>query len=66
VYLRGGGMEHFRGPDANGIYPSHWRTKAVLAKVSSNPVRYERRLRDGGVEIFAQSDGVITRVATCI
>jgi YD repeat-containing protein len=32
----------------------------VLAKVSANPIRYEQRLRDGAVEVFAQSDGVIT------
>ena len=58
VSLRGGGGEHFteEGP----VYAAHWRSRAVVAKVSTNPIRYERRLRDGGVEVFAQSDGVIT------
>jgi len=62
VYLRGGGREHFTDGVVHDTtpYPAHWRTRAVLAKVSSDPVRYERRLRDGGVEVFAQSDGTIT------
>src|SRR5262249_52242632 len=60
VYLRGGGYEHYSDSAADGVYPAHYRTRAVLAKVSTDPVRYERRLADGGVEVFARSDGVIT------
>jgi len=59
VTLRGGGSERYSIP-TDGIYPANWRSRAVLAKVSSTPIRYERRLRDGGIEVFAQSDGVIT------
>jgi YD repeat-containing protein len=60
VHLRGGGVEQFRGGAGTGVYDAYWRSRAVLAKVSTNPIRYERRLRDGGLEVFAQSDGVIT------
>jgi RHS repeat-associated protein len=60
VYLRGGGAEHYTGGAGTGVYTPHWRSRAVLAKVSTSPVRYERRLPDGGVEVFAQPDGVIS------
>jgi RHS repeat-associated protein len=60
VYLRGGGAEHYTGGAGTGVYTPHWRSRAVLAKVSTTPVRYERRLPDGGVEVFAQPDGVIS------
>jgi RHS repeat-associated protein len=50
VYLRGGGREQF------GSNP-HWRSGASLETISTSPIRYERRLRDGSVEVFAQSDG---------
>jgi YD repeat-containing protein len=60
VYLRGGGIEHYADGVAHPVYAPHWRTRAVLAKVAADPVRYERRLADGGLEVFAQSDGVIT------
>jgi RHS repeat-associated protein len=50
VYLRGGGREQY------GSNP-HWRSAASLVLVSASPIRYERRLQDGSVEVFAQSDG---------
>src|SRR5947199_111041 len=40
VYLRGGGVEHFLG-GTNGTYNAHWRSRAILAKVSASPIRYE-------------------------
>ena len=58
VMLRGGGFDHYASAGAE--YPPHWRTRASLVKVSSDPVRYERRLADGGVEVFAQSDGSLS------
>lgn len=57
VYLRGYGAEHYRNADANGVYPAFWRSRAVLVKVSESPVRFERRLPDGSVEVFTQADG---------
>ena len=50
VYLRGGGREQY------GSSP-HWRSNAHLVQVSTSPIKYERRLPDGSVEVFAQSDG---------
>jgi RHS repeat-associated protein len=58
VYLRGGGDEQYSGADTIGVATSpHWRSAAVLVRTSSSPITYERRLRDGGVEVFGQSDG---------
>jgi RHS repeat-associated protein len=50
VYLRGGGREQY------GNNP-HWRSAASLVQVSSSPIKYERRMGDGSIEVFAQSDG---------
>jgi RHS repeat-associated protein len=58
VSLRGGGGEHFT--DGAPVYAAHWRSRATVEKVSTTPIRYERHLRDGGTEVFALSDGVIT------
>jgi RHS repeat-associated protein len=57
VYLRGGGEEKFASPDVNGVFAMHWRSKATLVRVAGTPVRYERRLRNGSVEVFGQADG---------
>jgi hypothetical protein len=57
VFLRGSGAEAYRHPDANGVYPAFWRSRAVLVKVSESPVRFERRLPDGSVEVFTQANG---------
>jgi RHS repeat-associated protein len=57
VLLRGGGLENYMGePDANGVYPSHYRERAALVRTSSSPIRYERRLPSGSVEVFGLSD----------
>lgn len=56
VYLRGGGQEEYYGSDANGVYPAHWRVRAQLVRVSTDPIRYERRLADGGMEVYALPD----------
>ena len=50
VFLRGGGREQY------GSNP-HWRSAASLITMPTSPVTYERRLPDGSVEVFAQSDG---------
>jgi RHS repeat-associated protein len=36
------------------------RSRAVLVRTSTSPIRYERRLPDGSVEVFAQADGAAT------
>jgi len=50
VMLRGFGMEWFLGGTDQLI------SRATLVMVSPDPVRYERRLPDGTVEVFAQAD----------
>jgi RHS repeat-associated protein len=49
--------EVFSAPDAQGVYPAHWNSRSVLVHVSDAPVRYERRLPDGTVEVYTLSDG---------
>ena len=51
VYLRGHGFERYTSYD-----PVHNITGAELVEVSHDPPRYERRLRDGSVEVFTQPD----------
>jgi RHS repeat-associated protein len=57
VALPPGGREVYVNPNAQGIYGAHWFSRAHLVRVSSSPLRYERRLPDGSVEVFGQSDG---------
>src|SRR5262249_48068491 len=53
VRVRQGGFEHFGGMDTS---PYSWRSRAQLVAVSTNPVRWERRLPDGAVEVFDVPD----------
>ena len=55
--LAGGGREYFANPDAQGVYPMNPRSGAVLVRVSTDPIRYERRLPDHRVEVYGQPDG---------
>ena len=57
VAQRAGGREVHVNPDPQGVFGAHWSSRAVLVRVSSSPVRYERRLPDGTVEVYAISDG---------
>ena len=61
VYGRGGGLEISSGYSAaTGAYAPERRSRATVARVSTNPIRYERRLSDGSVEEYAQPDGALT------
>lgn len=44
--------ETYLNPNSSGEYERHWRAGAQLVRVSTSPIRYERRLRDGGVEEY--------------
>jgi len=59
VYRRGGGREPHTL--SGGVSAGHFRTQAqiVRAPLPDAPVRYERRLPDGSVEVFAQPDGSV-------
>ncbi|MCL2658842.1 MAG: pilus assembly protein [Betaproteobacteria bacterium] len=59
-YMAGGGTRKFKDKDYNtgtGAFAPDPRDMSVLAKVSDKPLRYERRLNDGSVDIYAHSDG---------
>jgi hypothetical protein len=48
VYIRGGGQETYTGYNpGTGSYAAHRESRAVLVRVSSSPVLYERRMPDG-------------------
>jgi RHS repeat-associated protein len=58
-YKAGGGTRRFRREDfdaASGRFAPDGRDGSVLVRLS-DPVRYERRLPNGGLETYAHSDG---------
>lgn len=54
----GGGSLAYEGySSSTGAFKREQRSGAQLVLVSNNPVRYERRLADGGKEVFTASNG---------
>jgi YD repeat-containing protein len=60
VYARGGGKETYSGFDGVSSYAPDRDSRAVVVRTSSSPIRYEKRLPDGSVEVFAQADGAMS------
>jgi RHS repeat-associated protein len=61
VYLRNGGQETYTGYNAGTqSYARHPENRVLVARVSSSPIRYERRLIDGSVDEYGQPDGALT------
>ena len=61
LYVRGGGQETYTGYNAGTqSYARHSENRALVVRVSTSPVRYERRLVDGSVEEYGQPDGALT------
>ena len=61
VYLRGGGQETATNYNAQTqSYAPTAQRVAVITRVSTTPIRYERQLGDGSVEVFGQPDGAAT------
>jgi len=61
LYVRGGGEEVYTGFNSSTqSYAPQLESRAILVRTSSSPIRYERRLPDGSVEVFAQADGAST------
>jgi YD repeat-containing protein len=57
VYLRLGGQEtHGSFNSSTQSYAPQSRSRAVIVRTSTSPITYERRLSDGSVEVYAQSD----------
>ncbi|MCI0410483.1 MAG: cysteine peptidase family C39 domain-containing protein, partial [Acidobacteria bacterium] len=59
LYVQGGGREPYSGFVAGSSAPQT-DTRAVVVLISTSPIKYERRLADGSVEVFAQPDGAST------
>jgi RHS repeat-associated protein len=58
VYLRAGGRETYTAYDPpTRTYDYHPKSRAQVVKVSDDPVVYERRLPDGGVDVYTQPNG---------
>ena len=61
LYVRGGGQESYTGYNASTqSYGRHTENRALVVRVSSDPVRYERRTGDGSVDVYGQPDGALT------
>ena len=61
VYEQGGGRETYTGYNgATQSYAAHFDSRAMVKRVSTSPIRYERTLRDGTVEVYGQADGGVT------
>jgi RHS repeat-associated protein len=60
AYLRGGGRETHSGFDGVSSYAPDRDSRAVIVRTSTSSIRYERRLPDGSVEVFAQPDGAMS------
>jgi RHS repeat-associated protein len=59
-YMAGGGTRLLKQKDYNaatGAFAPDARDMSALIRVQGKPVRYERRLPDGGLEIYAHGDG---------
>ncbi|HKP94564.1 MAG TPA: RHS repeat-associated core domain-containing protein [Fibrobacteria bacterium] len=58
LFVQGGGSKPYVDFDTvTSSYAPQFESRAVLARVSSSPIRYERRLPDGSKEIFDVSNG---------
>lgn len=58
LFSRSGGSWQYAGYNAtSGTFSLEAQSRAQLVRVSANPVIYERRLKNGAKEVYAQSDG---------
>ncbi|NNM52275.1 MAG: RHS repeat protein, partial [Pseudomonadales bacterium] len=58
IYARNGGSLAYSGySPATGAFTNETYSQAQLVEVSIQPVVYERRLVDGGKEVYSQADG---------
>jgi RHS repeat-associated protein len=60
-YVSGGGVENSTGYNATTqTYAPQYDSHAIIVRTSTSPIRYQRQLGDGSVEVFAQADGALT------
>jgi RHS repeat-associated protein len=61
LYLRSGGQETYADYNSGTqSYGYNRRSRAFVVRASSSPLRYERRMPDGSMEVFEQVDGAST------
>jgi len=60
VYTRAGTFEVHTGYDGVSSYKIDRYSQAQMVRTNASPIQYERRLPDGSVEVFSQSDGAVT------
>jgi RHS repeat-associated protein len=57
-YVAGGGSVSYAGYNSGtGAFTADRKDGSVLVRTQANPITYERRLADGGVEVYAQANG---------
>jgi len=57
-YLAGGGSISYSGySSTTGRFTAQDTNGSILVRTSGSPIAYQRLLPDGGVEVYAQSDG---------
>jgi len=60
-YLPGGGAYYYTGYSSSlGTFAAQNNDGSILVLTSPTPITYQRRLGDGSVEIYAQSDGSVS------
>ena len=61
LFVAGGGQETYTGFNSNtNQYAPHYDSRAILERVTADPIRYERYHPDGAKEVYAQPDGALT------
>lgn len=58
VYARGGGVERLSYDPATQTWGPFFMTDATIVRTSSSPIRYERHMPDGSVDVYAQPDSI--------
>src|SRR5262249_34354418 len=61
LYVGGGGVQNSTGYNSTTqSYAPQYQSHAVIVRTSTSPIRYQRQLPDGSVELFTQPDGALT------
>lgn len=57
-FVAGGGSVNYSGYNGStGQFTPETRDQSLLVRTSASPIRYERRLPNGSIEVYAQSNG---------
>jgi RHS repeat-associated protein len=56
VYVPGGGVESYAFNESSQTFAPDPQSHAVLVRIQSSPIKYEKRFPDGSKQVFAKSD----------